>query len=114
MTQPGVRPAPDQVREWRDTGHTYKLIAAAIAEWADGKERGTVLPDDQSFGIEASGSTHKRAKKFLVTQGVLEINDGPFYVALHARTLPRSGTAPSVTVRSRPGADCARTSTGRQ
>jgi hypothetical protein len=81
VTRPDVKPTPEELRHWRDTRHTYKLIAAAIAEWANGKERCTVLPDDHFFGIEASGSTYKRAKKFLVTQGVLEINDGPFYVA---------------------------------
>src|SRR5258707_251663 len=30
---------------------------------------------------EASPSTYKRAKQFLGTHGVLEANDGPFYVA---------------------------------
>ena len=82
MTAQDVRPTPGQVRSWRDTGHPYKLIAAAIAEWAADKERGTVLPDDQFFRIEASASTYKRAKRFLVTQGVLETSDGPFQVAI--------------------------------
>jgi hypothetical protein len=80
---PGVRPpTPEQVRSWRGTGHPYKLIAAAIAEWAAGRERGTVVPDDGFFGIEASGSTYQRAKRFLVEQGVLRTSDGPFQVAL--------------------------------
>jgi len=70
-----------QIREWKATGYPYKLIAAAIAEWAADQERGTVLPDDQFWGVEASPSTFKRAKRLLVTQGVLESNDGPFYVA---------------------------------
>jgi len=59
-----------QVRAWRGTGYPCKLIAAAMAEWADGKERGIVLPDDGFFGIAASPSTCKRAGTFLVTQGV--------------------------------------------
>jgi hypothetical protein len=71
----------DQLTSWRITGHAYKRAAAAIAEWAAGKERGTVLPDDQSFGIEASPSTFKRARAFLAAQGVLEISDGPYFVA---------------------------------
>jgi len=79
-----------QLLEWEATNYPYKMIAAAIARWAAGKERGTVLPDDQSFVIEASPSTFKRAKKFLQTHGVLEVNDGPFYVALPpARPGPR-------------------------
>lgn len=50
-----------QLREWEYTGHPYKLIAAAIAEWAAGRERGTALPDNEFFGIEASPSTYKNA-----------------------------------------------------
>ncbi|MCW2930960.1 MAG: hypothetical protein JWM19_1922 [Actinomycetia bacterium] len=76
------KPTLGQVSSWRATGYPYKLIAAAIAEWAAGKERGTVLPDDEFFRIEASASTYKRAKRFLATQGVLETSDGPFQVAL--------------------------------
>lgn len=49
------------------------------------RNAGSVLPDNEVFGrkvdVEASPSTYKRAKQFLVTQGVLEVNDGPFYVA---------------------------------
>jgi len=74
-------PTPEQVTAWRVTGHRYKLIAARIAGWAEGKERGTVLPDNEFFGIDASASTYKRAKRFLVSQGVLSTNDGPFQVA---------------------------------
>ena len=52
---------------------------------ARAQERGSVLPDNEVFGrkadVEASPSTYKRAKQFLVTHGVLEANDGPFYVA---------------------------------
>jgi hypothetical protein len=77
-----MKATDDQVRAWRGTGYAYKLIAAAMAEWAADKERGTVLPDDDFFGIAASPNTYKRARTFLVTQGVLEANDGPHYVAL--------------------------------
>jgi hypothetical protein len=49
------------------------------------QERGSVLPGNEVFGrkadVEASPSTFKRAKQFLVTHGVLEANDGPLYVA---------------------------------
>ena len=79
-----AKPTAEQIAAWRYPGHPYKLIAAAIAEWAAGRERGTVLPDDEFFGIEASGSTYKRAKRFLVAQGVLNTNDGPFQVALRS------------------------------
>ena len=72
---------PEQARSWRGSGHRYKLIAAVIADWAVDKERGTVLPDNEFFGIEASGSTYRRAKAFLVSQGVLCTDDGPFQVA---------------------------------
>jgi hypothetical protein len=74
-----------QVTSWRGSGKAYQKIAAEIAEWARGQERGSVLPDNEVFGrkadVEASPSTYKRAKQFLVTHGVLEANDGPFYVA---------------------------------
>lgn len=74
-----------QVTSWRGSGKAYQKIAAEIAEWARGQERGSVLPDNEVFGhqadVEASPSTYKRAKQFLVTHGVLETNDGPFYVA---------------------------------
>jgi len=70
----------EQVGAWRATGHPYKLIAAAITEWAVGKERGTVLPDNKAFRIDASATTYGRAKRFLVVQGVLNTNDGVFQV----------------------------------
>jgi hypothetical protein len=81
----------DQIRAWKGSGHPYKLIAAAVAEWAAGKERGTVLPDDGFFGIEASGRTYQRARVFLAAQGVLEASGGPHYVALSARPGPSLG-----------------------
>jgi hypothetical protein len=85
MTAPGVRPTPEQVRSWRYTGHPYKLIAAEIAEWAAGKERGTALPDDETFGrnldVTVSRDTYRRARRFLVAQGVLDAGDGPCQVA---------------------------------
>lgn len=76
-----MRATDDQLREWQYTGHAYKTIAAKIATWAADKERGTVLPDNETFGVDASPSTYRRAKNFLVGKGVLETNDGPFYVA---------------------------------
>jgi hypothetical protein len=76
-----TRPTPEQLTEWRATFHAYKMIAAAMAEWAADKERGTVLPGNEYWGIEASPSTHRRAKKFLATLGVLSTNDGPYQVA---------------------------------
>lgn len=49
------------------------------------QERESVLPGNEVFGrkadVEASPSTFKRAKQFLVTHGVLEANDGPLYGA---------------------------------
>jgi hypothetical protein len=85
MTAPAQPEARETlIKEWRATGYPYKVIAAEIAEWAAGRERGTVPPDDLYFemrhGIEASASTYRRAKRFLVTQGVL-VNDGYLTVA---------------------------------
>jgi hypothetical protein len=41
MADPGERRVTgDQILESRGTGHPRKLVAAAIAEWAAGKERG--------------------------------------------------------------------------
>jgi hypothetical protein len=71
-----------QLREWKATNYPYKLIAAVVAEWAASQERGSVLPDDEYFRIEASPTTYQRAKKLLQTHGVIEVNGGPFYVAL--------------------------------
>jgi hypothetical protein len=93
MTAPRAsKPTEAQIRAWRDTGHLYKLIAAEMAEWAAGKERGTALPDNDQFGRDlddtASPSTCQRAKRFLVRQGVLETNDGPHYVALPKDSRP--------------------------
>jgi hypothetical protein len=74
-----------QISSWRATGHPYKLIAAEIATWARVKERGTALPDNSEFGrdldVTVSPKTYRRAKTFLVAQGVLEASDGPHYVA---------------------------------
>jgi hypothetical protein len=73
MVPPGERRViEDQIRAWEGSGHPRKLIAAAVAERAAGKERRTVLPDDGFSGIEASGRTCKRARTFLVAQGLLE------------------------------------------
>src|SRR5258708_22399606 len=64
-----------QLRSWRGSGKRYQVIAATIAKWATGKERGTALPDDDEIGrhldFVASPHTYWRAQGFLVTQGVL-------------------------------------------
>lgn len=74
-----------QVSSWRASGKAYQVIAAEIAVWARGRERGTVLPDNEVFGrqlsIDASPSTYRRAKMHLVALGVLSTSDGPFQVA---------------------------------
>jgi hypothetical protein len=74
-----------QVTSWRGSGKSYQKIAAEIAVWARGQERGSVLPDNEVFGrkagVEASPGTYTRAKQFLVTHGVLGTSDGPFCVA---------------------------------
>jgi hypothetical protein len=74
-----------QIAEWRGTGHPYKVIAAEIAEWALGQDRGTELPGNDFFAgdldIVTSASTWKRAKVFLKAIGVLYTNDGPYLVA---------------------------------
>jgi hypothetical protein len=97
MTAPGKPEVTEgQIRAWRDSGHPYKLIAAAVAEWAAGKERGTVLPDDGFFGIEASGRTYQRARVFLAAQGVLEASGGPALcrVIRTARNVPGKAHPP--------------------
>jgi hypothetical protein len=74
----------DQIAEWRHTRYPYKVIAAAIAEWALEQPRGAFLPDNDQFArnldFVASASTWKRAKVFLRTLGVLD-GDGPYKVA---------------------------------
>jgi hypothetical protein len=74
----------------RTSNRMYERAASVIAAWARDKERGTVLPSNSVFqktlaeltGDEPSPSVWKRAKNYLVTQGVLSTNDGPFQVAL--------------------------------
>jgi hypothetical protein len=73
-----------QMRSWRGSGKEYQVIAAVIAQWAAGKERGTALPSNEEFGRDldfvAGPDTYRRAKVFLVTQGVLA-NEGSYQVA---------------------------------
>jgi hypothetical protein len=60
-------------------------IAAVIAIWARGRERGTSLPSNAEFGRELdfvpSPSSYKRAKNLLARVGVLGTGSGPYYVA---------------------------------
>jgi hypothetical protein len=80
-----VKATDAQVTSWHGSGKTYQRIAAEITEWARAQERGSVVPSNEVFGrkadVEASPTPYWRAKQFLVTHGVLEANDGPFYVA---------------------------------
>jgi hypothetical protein len=73
-----------QLRSWLGSGKQYQVIAATIAKWATGKERGTALPDNDEIGrhldFVASPHTYRRAKVFLVTQGVLA-HEGAYQVA---------------------------------
>jgi hypothetical protein len=74
-----------QVSEWQASARMHHQIAAVIAIWARGKERGTSLPPNAAFERELdfvpSPSTHRRAKKLLVRVGVLGSGDGLYYVA---------------------------------
>jgi hypothetical protein len=74
-----------QIAEWQATGHSYKVIAAEIAEWALQQARGTPLPGNDHFAgdlnIVASASTWKRPKALLAAAGVLHAGDGPYRVA---------------------------------
>jgi hypothetical protein len=73
------------IAEWRNTGHPYKVVAAAMAEWALKQDLGTELPGNDFFAgdlpIVAGRSTWQRAKAFLKAAGVLYMNDGPYRVA---------------------------------
>ena len=74
-----------QLAEWKTSGHKYKIIAAAIAEWASKQDRGTVLPANESFAgnlpFTASAEPWKQAKILLARHGVIYRNDGPYQVA---------------------------------
>lgn len=74
-----------QIAEWRGTGHKFKIIAAAMAEWALQQDRGAYLPDNEHFAGDlpfvASASVWKDAKRFLESIGVLHRNDGPYQVS---------------------------------
>ena len=83
-----MKATDDQIRAWKGSGKEYQIIAAGIAQWAADKERGTALLSNEEFGRDldfvASPRTYSRAKTFLVAQGVLSTNDGPFQVALRS------------------------------
>jgi hypothetical protein len=74
-----------QISEWQASSRMDHQIAAAIAIWARGKEKGTALPADAEFGREldfaASPSSYARAKNLLAGLGVLGVGRGPYYVA---------------------------------
>lgn len=74
-----------QIAEWKATNYPYKMVAAAMAEWARGQDRGTELPANDFFAgdldIVASASAWKHAKSFLEGIGVLYRNDGPYLVS---------------------------------
>jgi hypothetical protein len=74
-----------QIAEWRNDRSPYKRIAAEIAQWARGQDRGTLLPDNGYFAGDldfvASDQTWNRAKKFLAATGVLYATDGPYRVS---------------------------------
>jgi hypothetical protein len=73
-----------QIAEWGSSSRMDHQIAAVIATWARGKERGTVLPSNDELACEldfaASASSYRQAKRFLASQGVLSSNDGPYCV----------------------------------
>ena len=73
------------IAEWRSSPHPYKVIAAAMAEWAVKHEAGVELPDDDNFAgnlpIVASDATWKRAKALLARNGVLALVDSRYVVA---------------------------------
>lgn len=86
-----------KLREWREDGAVYKKIAAMMAEWAAGKERGTVLPGNAFFArdldVQAVPRTFYAARKLLVREGVLtrlHADGGPFMAALRVPVWPRS------------------------
>jgi hypothetical protein len=74
-----------QIADWRATNYPYKVVAAEIAAWARGQDRGTELPGNDFFAgdleIAVSRSTWQRAKTFLAAVGVLYLNDGPYRVS---------------------------------
>jgi hypothetical protein len=82
---PRQEPDDTQIAEWKASGHPYKLIAAHIAEWAKGKEHGTLLPGNEEFAgnlpIVAGPGPWKRAKALLAEHGIIYRNDGPYQVA---------------------------------
>jgi hypothetical protein len=82
----GEANAQARIRSWLGSGKPYQLLAAEIAAWAAGKERGTALPDNSEFGrdldVTVGPTTYRRAKQFLVAQGVLSADDGAYQVAL--------------------------------
>ena len=74
-----------QVSEWQASNRMDHQIAAVIAIWARGKERGTSLPSDAEFeralDFVPSSSSYTRAKNLLARLGVLGTGNGPYYVA---------------------------------
>jgi hypothetical protein len=91
------------IAEWRNTGHPYKVVAAAMAEWALKQDFGTELPDNAFFAgdfeITVSRGAWQRAKVFLRAVGVLYMNDGPYRVA-YIPPGPVSPAGPGTRVKS--------------
>ena len=74
----------NQIASWKASRRLDERIAGALAEWARGKETGTIVPDyaevERLLGFEASASTYRRAKRLLRDEGVLSNAGGPFCV----------------------------------
>jgi DNA-binding GntR family transcriptional regulator len=74
-----------QVSGWQASTRMDHQIAAVIAIWARGKEKGTSLPSnaelERKLDFVPSPSTYRRAKNLLVQAGVLGRGDGSYYVA---------------------------------
>ena len=73
-----------QIASWKASRRLDERIAGALAEWAHGKEPGTVVPDyaevERMLGFETSASTYWRAKRLLRDEGVLSSSDGSYCV----------------------------------
>jgi hypothetical protein len=74
-----------QVSEWQASNRMDHQMAASIAIWARGKERGTSLPSNAEFERELdfvpSPSSFTRAKDLLAGLGVLGTGNGPYHAA---------------------------------
>jgi hypothetical protein len=90
----GEADAEARLRSWLGSEKPYQQLAAEIATWAAGKERGKVLPDNSEFGrdldVAVGPSTYRASEAVPRDSGRAEHGRWP----LPGRVTPASSSPP--------------------